>query len=51
MFVRPLDGPAVILIGEGEYHETINITRKGPVTLLVCATKLFIGCASDEHWF
>ncbi|KAJ3552755.1 hypothetical protein NM688_g3987 [Phlebia brevispora] len=30
----PEDRNAVILIGEGEYHETVNITRKGPLTLL-----------------
>jgi len=30
----PNDGPATILIGEGDYHETVNITRRGPVTLL-----------------
>ncbi|KAH9850232.1 carbohydrate esterase family 8 protein [Lenzites betulinus] len=27
-------GPATILIGGGEYHETLNITRSGPLTLL-----------------
>lgn len=26
---------ATILIGEGEYHETVNVTRKAPLTLLV----------------
>ncbi|KAI0642991.1 pectin lyase-like protein [Trametes meyenii] len=30
----PEHGPATILINAGEYHETINISRKGPVTLL-----------------
>ncbi|KLO07497.1 pectin lyase-like protein [Schizopora paradoxa] len=25
---------ATILIGEGEYHETVNVTRKAPLTLL-----------------
>jgi hypothetical protein len=25
---------ATILIGAGEYHETVNITRRGPLTLL-----------------
>lgn len=27
--------PATILIGAGEYHETLNVTRKAPLTLLV----------------
>ena len=31
----PEQGQAFILIGEGEYHETVNITRSGPLTLLV----------------
>ncbi|KAI0629825.1 carbohydrate esterase family 8 protein [Trametes polyzona] len=26
--------PATILIGAGEYHETVNITRQAPITLL-----------------
>ncbi|KAF8817178.1 carbohydrate esterase family 8 protein [Phlegmacium glaucopus] len=26
--------PATILIAEGEYHETVNVTRKGPLILL-----------------
>ncbi|KAI0345642.1 pectin lyase-like protein [Trametopsis cervina] len=30
----PNEASAVILIGEGEYHETVNITRTAPVTLL-----------------
>ncbi|EIW52368.1 carbohydrate esterase family 8 protein [Trametes versicolor FP-101664 SS1] len=30
----PERGPATILIGAGEYHETVNITRQDPVTLL-----------------
>ncbi|KAH8114386.1 pectin lyase fold/virulence factor [Phellopilus nigrolimitatus] len=30
----PEEGQAVILIGEGEYHETLNVTRSGPLTLL-----------------
>ncbi|KIP04249.1 carbohydrate esterase family 8 protein [Phlebiopsis gigantea 11061_1 CR5-6] len=30
----PEDGPATILIGEGEYHETVNVTRRGPLTFL-----------------
>ncbi|KAI0696166.1 pectin lyase-like protein [Cytidiella melzeri] len=30
----PEEGNAVILIGQGEYHETVNITRQAPVTLL-----------------
>ncbi|KAI0671108.1 pectin lyase-like protein [Trametes maxima] len=30
----PEHGPATILIGAGEYHESLNITRKDPVTLL-----------------
>ena len=32
---RPEHGDALILIGEGEYQEVVNITRSGPVTLLV----------------
>jgi len=32
--------PATILIAEGEYHESINVTRKGPLTLLVRNTRL-----------
>lgn len=32
---RPHTGSAVILVGEGEYHETVNITREAPITLLV----------------
>lgn len=27
-------GPATILIAEGEYHETLNVTRVDPLTLL-----------------
>jgi len=27
-------GPSTILIGQGQYHDTINVTRKGPLTLL-----------------
>ncbi|ETW82114.1 carbohydrate esterase family 8 protein [Heterobasidion irregulare TC 32-1] len=30
----PEEGDAVILIGAGEYHETVNVTRKGALTLL-----------------
>ncbi|EJC97869.1 uncharacterized protein FOMMEDRAFT_137258 [Fomitiporia mediterranea MF3/22] len=30
----PEEGQATILIGAGEYHETVNITRSGPLTLL-----------------
>ncbi|TCD59888.1 hypothetical protein EIP91_011255 [Steccherinum ochraceum] len=30
----PHTGAATILIGEGEYHETVNVTRKAPITLL-----------------
>ncbi|KIJ54145.1 carbohydrate esterase family 8 protein [Sphaerobolus stellatus SS14] len=30
----PDKGPATILIGEGDYHETVNVTRSGPVTML-----------------
>ncbi|RPD56135.1 pectin lyase-like protein [Lentinus tigrinus ALCF2SS1-7] len=30
----PEDGAAIILVGAGEYHETVNVTRSGPVTLL-----------------
>ena len=32
---RPEEGDAVILIGAGEYHETVQVTRKGALTLLV----------------
>ena len=32
---RPKNGQAIILIGKGVYHETINITRSAPLTLLV----------------
>ena len=32
---RPQHGAATILIGAGEYHETVNVTRSDPVTLLV----------------
>ena len=35
MEYRPEDGAATILIGAGDYHETVNVTRPGPVTLLV----------------
>ncbi|KAA1473851.1 pectin lyase-like protein [Dentipellis sp. KUC8613] len=28
------EGNATILIGAGEYHETVNVTRRGPLTLL-----------------
>ncbi|TBU46272.1 pectin lyase-like protein [Dichomitus squalens] len=30
----PETGSVTILIGAGEYHETVNVTRTGPVTLL-----------------
>ncbi|KAI0718206.1 pectin lyase-like protein [Cerioporus squamosus] len=30
----PEHGTATILVGAGEYHETINVTRSGPLTLL-----------------
>ncbi|KAH8085963.1 carbohydrate esterase family 8 protein [Cristinia sonorae] len=30
----PNKGNAVILIGEGDYHETVNVTRQAPITLL-----------------
>ncbi|KAJ8691848.1 hypothetical protein PTI98_011374 [Pleurotus ostreatus] len=30
----PDSGSFVILVGAGEYHETINITRRGPLTLV-----------------
>ncbi|TFK93312.1 carbohydrate esterase family 8 protein [Polyporus arcularius HHB13444] len=30
----PEHGAATILIGAGEYHETVNVTRSGPLTLL-----------------
>lgn len=32
---RPELGSATILIAEGEYQETVNVTRKGPLTMLV----------------
>lgn len=31
----PDSGSAVILIGAGEYEELVNVTRTGPLTLLV----------------
>ena len=34
--------PATILIAEGEYHETVNITRQGPLTLLVRNARLAV---------
>lgn len=35
-FLRsPEFGSATILIAEGEYNETVNVTRKGPLTMLV----------------
>ena len=35
-FNRPKTGtPAIILIGKGVYHETVNVTRVSPLTLLV----------------
>lgn len=34
MVCSPNTGSATILIGAGEYHETINVTRTGPLTLL-----------------
>ena len=33
---------ATILIAEGEYHETVNVTRKGPLTLLVIYTSIIL---------
>ncbi len=33
-FSRLPDAPGIILIGAGQYHETLNITRRGPLTLL-----------------
>ncbi|GJE97696.1 pectin lyase-like protein [Phanerochaete sordida] len=30
----PEGRPAVILVGEGEYHEVVNVSRKAPLTLL-----------------
>ncbi|EKM49749.1 carbohydrate esterase family 8 protein [Phanerochaete carnosa HHB-10118-sp] len=30
----PDENDAIILIGEGEYHETVNVSRKAPLTLL-----------------
>ena len=34
---RPDTGNATILVGEGEYHDTINVTRSSPLILLVSA--------------
>ena len=34
-FCRPDSGAATILIGRGEYHEVVNVSRKAPLTLLV----------------
>ena len=37
--------PAIILIAEGEYYETVSILRPGPLTLLVRhAPPLFMQC-------
>ncbi|KAL0059209.1 hypothetical protein AAF712_014053 [Marasmius tenuissimus] len=30
----PEEGEAIILIAEGQYHETVNVTRRAPLTLL-----------------
>jgi hypothetical protein len=38
---RPETGNAFILIGAGDYHETVNVTRTGPLTLLVSSTVLY----------
>lgn len=43
---RPENGTATILVEAGEYHETVNITRRGPLTLLVCA---FV-CRENASW-
>lgn len=32
---RPETRYAIILVGAGDYHETVNVTRTGPLTLLV----------------
>ncbi len=45
---RPDRGDAVILVGEGEYHETINVTRKGPLTLLVSLRLVFVVFGFDN---
>ncbi len=45
--LRPNLGRATILIAEGQYQETLNITRKGPLTLLVCLCHL-AECASHS---
>jgi len=37
---RPETGSAIILIGAGEYHEMVNVTRSAPLTLLVSTTFL-----------
>ena len=34
--------PATILIAKGEYHETVKITRQGPLTLLVRNARLAV---------
>lgn len=40
--------PATILIGAGEYHETLNVTRKAPLTLLVCFLLLDLRLATHH---
>lgn len=35
MQLSPPTGRATILIGAGEYHESVNVTRTSPLTLLV----------------
>jgi len=37
-----VEGDATVLIGAGEYHETVNITRSGPLTLLVCGVRAHV---------
>ncbi|THH17277.1 hypothetical protein EW146_g3522 [Bondarzewia mesenterica] len=48
--VAPDEGDAIILIGAGEYHETINVTRKTSLTLLDWDSKyITTGFADDAQ--
>ena len=40
MLHRPQTGDAIILIGEGQYFETVNVSRAAPLILLVNAESL-----------
>ncbi|KAH0586491.1 hypothetical protein H2248_007723 [Termitomyces sp. 'cryptogamus'] len=46
----PPTGYATILIGEGEYHETINVTRTAPLTLMVSASSI-IGLLNSTYMY